>query len=46
MSRLGQSLHLPIFAMSASIPLAAAERAFQNRRFVPKSEVAGSFDGL
>src|SRR5271166_5230927 len=39
MSESGQSLHLPIFVMSASTPLATVERTFQNRRFVPLCDV-------
>src|SRR5271154_684577 len=36
------SLHLPIFVMSASTPLATLERTFQNRRFVPKGDITPS----
>ena len=42
MSLKGQSLHLPIFVMSASTPLATVERAIQNRRFVPKATSLGN----
>ena len=34
-----QSLQLPIFVMSASTPLATVERTFQNRLFVPISDM-------